>query len=448
MVDRLKLEKLASFFPKDKPLYAVGGYVRDALLGFDSSDVDICSQLTVDEVKQVLKHTDFVVLDKNLRVGTVIITGRGFSCEYTTFRTDSYPEGSGIHTPNVVTFTTDIKVDALRRDFGANALYLDIAKNEIVDPLGAIGQVKDKVIKTADHPERVFSADGHRILRMVRFAVELGFDIDEETFAVAKKYAGQVKDLSVERIYQELDKIFVADTRHPSPETKYAHHRGILLLDELGLVDELFPEMTGLKGFEQNPKYHLYDGFKHTLEAFKASKPNVRWATLFHDIGKPPCRERFGDTYTHATIGANIARGIVERLKMPRDKGKRIVELITHHMVNINRNMRKSKVDWFVAEHSYLAIDLADLIDADTYGTTGVYPTENFVREAYDRLVEEKAPFSVKELAVNGGDLIALGIEPRMRSEVLYELWRECVKNPVYRTREKALEYIARRSGK
>ena len=133
---------------------------------------------------------------------------------------------------------------------------------------------------------------------------------------------------------------------------------------------------------------------------------------------------------------------------MPRDKGKRIVELITHHMVNINRNMRKSKVDWFVAEHSHLAIDLADLIDADTYGATGVYPTENFVREAYNRLVEEKAPFSVKELAVNGGDLIALGIEPRMRSEVLYELWRECVKNPVYRTREKALEYIARRSGK
>ena len=448
MVDRAKLNKIASFFPEDKPLYAVGGYVRDTLLGYESSDVDVCSELTVDEVKKVLKHTDFVVLDKNLRVGTVIITGRNFSCEYTTFRTDSYPEGSGTHTPNEVTFTTDIRVDALRRDFGANALYLDIVRDKIVDPLGALWQVENKIIKTADDPERVFSADGHRILRMVRFASELGFEIDSETFAVAKKYAGQVKDLSVERIYQELEKILVADTRHPSENTKFAHYRGVNLLDELGLIDELFPEMTPLKGFEQNPKYHLYDGFKHTIEAFKMSKPNVRWATLFHDIGKPPCREKYGNTYIHPQMGADIVRNIVDRLKMPKDKGKRIVDLVTHHMININRNMHKAKLDWFVAEHNSIALDLADLIDADSYGASGEYPTENFIRETYNRLVEEKAPFSVHHLPVSGRDLIEMGIEPRERGVVLYDLWRESVKNPVYRTREKALLYIAKRSRK
>ena len=448
MVDKSKLTKIASFFPEDKPLYAVGGYVRDTLLGFESSDVDVCSQLTVDEVKQVLKHTDFVVLDKNLRVGTVIISGRGFTCEYTTFRTDSYPDGSGTHTPNAVTFTDDIKVDALRRDFGANALYLDIVRDKIVDPLGALDQVERKILKTADDPERVFSADGHRILRMVRFACELGFDIDKETFDVAQKYASQVKDLTVERIYQELDKIFVADTRHPSPETKFAHYRGLMLLDQLGLVDELFPEMVALKGFEQNPKYHLHDGFKHTLEAFKGAKPNVRWATLLHDIGKPPCREKYGNTYDHATIGADIAKTIVERLKMPKDKGKRIVDLVLHHMVNINRDMRKAKLDWFVAEHNAIALDLADLIDADTYGATGTYPTANFIRETYNQLVEERAPFSMQELPVNGRDLVEAGVEPKERSVALYELWRESIKNPIYRNREKALEYIAKRSGK
>lgn len=445
MVDKTKLTKIASFFPKDKPLYAVGGYVRDSLLGFDSVDVDVCSALTVDEVKNALKHTDFVVLDKNLRVGTVIITGRGFTCEYTTFRTDSYPDGSGTHTPDAVTFTDDIKVDALRRDFGANALYLDIVRDEIVDPLGVIGQVKDKVIKTADNPEKVFSADGHRILRMVRFAAELGFDIDKETFDTAKKYAKNVKDLAVERIYHELDRIFLADTRHPSKETEHAHYRGLLLLDKLGLVDELFPEMIGLKGFEQNPKYHLHDGFMHTLEAFKKSKPNVRWATLLHDIGKPPCREKYGNTYIHADMGADIARNILERLKMPKDKAKRVVDLITHHMVNINRNMHVAKLDWFVAEHNTIALDLADLIDADTYGATGRYPTENFIRDTYNKLVKEKAPFSVQNLPVNGRDLIELGVEPKDRSVVLYELWRESVKNPVYRDREKALKFIAKR---
>lgn len=448
MVDRTKLNKIASFFPEDKPLYAVGGYVRDTLLGYESSDVDVCSELTVDEVKNVLKHTDFVVLDKNLRVGTVIITGRKFSCEYTTFRTDSYPDGSGTHTPDAVTFTNDIRVDALRRDFGANALYLDIVRDKIVDPLGVLWQVEDKVVKTVDDPERVFSADGHRILRMVRFAVELGFDIDCETFAVAKKYANQVKDLSIERIYQELEKIFVADTKHPSDKTQFAHHRGLILLDELGLVDELFPELTPLKGFEQNPKYHLYDGFRHTLEAFKASKPHVRWATLLHDIGKPPCREKYGNTYDHANIGADLAKSIVERFKMPKDKGKRIVDLVKHHMVNINRDMRKAKLDWFVAEHNGIALDLADLIDADTYGATGVYPTENFIRDTYSRLVEEKAPFAVYNLPVDGNDLIDYNIEPKERGVVLYELWRESVKDPAYRTREKALQYIAKRSRK
>ena len=448
MVDKTKLKKIASFFPNDKPLYAVGGYVRDTLLGYECSDVDVCSQLTVDEVKQALKHTDFVVLDKNLRVGTVIITGRGFTCEYTTFRTDSYPDGSGVHLPSAVTFTTDIKVDALRRDFGANALYLDIVRDEIVDPLGAIDQVNNKIIKTADDPDRVFSADGHRILRMVRFAVELGFDIDRETFEVAKKYAGQVKDLSVERIYQELERIFLADTRHPSKETQFAHHRGLLLLDELGLVDLLLPELTPLKGFEQNPKYHLYDGFVHTLEAFKASKPNVRWATLLHDIGKPPCRAKWGNTYDHADVGADMAKAIVERLKMPKDKGKRIVDLVANHMVNINRNMRKAKLDWFVAENNKIALDLADLIDADTYGSTGTYPTDNFIKRTYQQLIEEKAPMSVYELPVGGKDLIDAGIEPSDRSVVLYELWREGVKNPAYRNREMALLYIAKRSKK
>ena len=152
MVDRSKLTKIASFFPTEKPLYAVGGYVRDTLLGIESSDVDVCSQLTVDKVKQVLKHTDFVVLDKNLRVGTVIITGRGFTCEYTTFRTDSYPDGSGTHTPSQVVFTDDIKVDALRRDFGVNALYLDIVRDEIVDPLGAVSQVKDNSLFSERSP--------------------------------------------------------------------------------------------------------------------------------------------------------------------------------------------------------------------------------------------------------------------------------------------------------
>ena len=448
MADLRKLKKLASFFPEDKPLYAVGGFVRDTLLGIESYDVDICSQLTVDEVKTVLKHTDFVVSDKNLRVGTVVISGRGLTCEYTTFRTDSYPDGSGTHTPDIVTFTDDIVVDALRRDFGINAIYYDIVKDAVVDPLGRVDDVRNKIVRTADDPDRVFSADGQRILRMVRFAVELGFDIDKDTFESAKKYAKGVKDLTVERIYQELERIFVADTRHPSLGVKDAHYRGVKLLDELGILEELFPSLTALKGLEQNPQYHLYDAYNHTLEAFKASKPNVRWATLLHDIGKRPCYEKYGNTYVHATVGADMAKEVLAHYKMPKQKAKRVYDLIFNHMVNINRNMSKAKLDWFVAEHASIALDLADLIDADTYGAMGMYPETNFVRDTYTNLIDEKAPLSVRELSVTGRDLIDLGIEERDRGIVLYELWRECIMNPVLRDREKALQYIAKRSGK
>lgn len=448
MVDIKKLTKIASFFPSDRPLYAVGGFVRDTLLGLECHDVDVCAQLTVDEVKKALEHTDFVVSDKNLRVGTVIISGRGFSCEYTTFRTDSYPDGSGAHAPDTVTFTDDIKVDALRRDFSSNALYYDIVKGEVVDPLQCIDDVKNKILKTADEPDRVFSADGQRILRMVRFACELGFEIDGDTFESAKKYAGLVKDLTVERIYQELERIFVADTRHPELDLAGAHHRGLLLLDELGLLDTLFPAVTALKGFEQNAKYHLHDGFTHTLECFKASSQGVRWAALLHDIGKKPCRDKYGNTYVHATIGADMAKEILAHYKMPKQKAKRVFDLVFNHMVNINRNMSESKLRWFVAEHASIALDLADLVDADCYGAMGSYPENNFIRDTYNQLIEEKAPLSVRDLPVSGRDLIDLGIEDKDRGMLLYELWRECIMNPVLCQREKALQFIAKRREK
>jgi hypothetical protein len=133
---------------------------------------------------------------------------------------------------------------------------------------------------------------------------------------------------------------------------------------------------------------------------------------------------------------------------MPKQKAKRVYDLVFNHMVNINRNMSKAKLDWFVAEHASIALDLSDLIDADTCGATGVYPETNFVRDAYVNLINEKAPLSVRELSVTGRDLIDLGIEERDRGIVLYELWRECIMNPVLRDREKALQYLAKRSGK
>lgn len=171
--------------------------------------------------------------------------------EYTTFRTDSYDRSSGKHSPDNVAFTTDMTLDARRRDFKCNALYKDVLTDEIIDLLGGEEDVKNKIISTADDPNSVFEADGLRILRMVRFACELGFDVEKETYAVAKKNAWRVEDLAVERIRDELCKIFVADTKHPELNLKGAHVKGLEMLDDLGLVDLILPELASLKGLQQ-----------------------------------------------------------------------------------------------------------------------------------------------------------------------------------------------------
>ena len=245
-----KLIALANCFKPFATLYEVGGAVRDELLGIDCFDVDVCAQLVVDDVKKILSNTDFVVSDRNLRMGTVHISSGDFVCEYTTFRTDSYDVSSGEHTPKDVRFTTDMNLDAKRRDFKCNALYKDVLTGEIVDLLGGVEDVKNKIVSTADGPEIVFEADGLRILRMVRFAAELGFDVEKNTYEVAKKNAWRVKDIAVERIRDELEKIFVADAKHPELNLKDAHVRGLRMLDDLGLVDMLLPELASLKGLE------------------------------------------------------------------------------------------------------------------------------------------------------------------------------------------------------
>ncbi len=441
------LKKLASHFPAKSPLYAVGGYVRDTLLNLECHDVDLCSELTVEEVKTLLSNTGFEVSDKNLRVGTVLIKARGFNAEYTTFRTDSYPD-SGKHQPLGVSFTKDIFLDAKRRDFTCNALYRDIAKDQIIDLLNSKNDIENKVLKTVDNPDKVFSEDGLRILRLVRFAAELGFEIDSETFNAAKRNVNLVKDISTERILVELDKIFVSDTAHPELTLIDAHFRGIKLLVELGLDEILLPELAALKGLEQNVKYHIYDAFDHSLECFRFAPKQIRWAALLHDVGKRPCFDKNGNMYGHDSVGAEMVSSRLAMLKFPKARAKRIVDLVAAHMVNISGNMSMSKLRWFIAERAHIALDLADLKDADAKASSGYPLEENFVRNVYNDLIFEGAPLSIRELNVGGEDLIKMGVKEEFRGMILYQLWRETIMNPVLRDREKAMEYLKKKGEK
>lgn len=440
-----KLQTLAGYFPVDAPLFSVGGFVRDKLLGTNSYDVDVCSQLDVYTVKTLLSNSDFAVSDKNLRMGTVIISSGDFKVEYTAFRTDSYDRTRGDHSPKEVEFTNDISLDARRRDFACNAIYQNVLTGEIVDFVGGVQDVKNRILKTADEPERVFEADGLRVLRLVRFASELGFEIDEKTLAVAKANAWRVKDIAVERIRDELNKIFVADTKHPSLNVKNGHLVGLRLLDELGLLDMLLPEVTDLKGLEQPRKYHLYDAFEHTVKAFEVAPPNLRWVALLHDIGKIVCMREHGNMHGHDEEGARMARDICERLKFSNAETVRICGIIRWHMVDIHGDMSIDKLRLFAVEHIDVADDVCAFKRIDSEASCGE-PHDSRLKSALDEVRADGTPLNVKELKVDGNDLILLGVPSYERAGLLKELLRDTVLNPRLNDRDKALAYIAKKA--
>lgn len=447
MVDenRQKLKELARALSGFAPLYQVGGCVRDELMKIECSDIDVCSQLEVKDVKNALLNTDFAVSDKNLRMGTVHISSGNFVCEYTTFRTDSYDKASGKHSPQDVEFTKDILLDAKRRDFKCNAVYKDILLDEYVDVLGGIDDIKKKALSTADEPDIVFEADGLRILRLVRFACELGFDIEEETFKSAKKNAWRVKDIAVERINEELEKIFVSDMRHPELGLKNAHVKGIRLLDDLGLVDLLLPELSALKGLEQNKKYHIYDAYEHSLKAYEYAPPHLRFCALLHDIGKAECVKIYGNMHGHERVGADMARDIAHRLKLSNIQTYRLCKIISLHMTDLNGNMSENKLRRLIAQNIDVMDDVVLVMLADARATNEQIIKQNRIGNMLSSMREEGVPFSIKELKVSGNDLVEMGVDEKMRGVILKQLWIDTVMNMSLHTREKALAYIEKK---
>lgn len=210
-----ELKKLAAFV--SAPLYIVGGFVRNSVLFGDNelrddTDIDICGSLTPDQIRKELEGIASVK-DVNPRIGTVLIVYSGRSFEYTTFRRDSYPIG-GKHTPESVEFVSDLETDSKRRDFTVNALYCDILTNEVIDVTGGLDDIKAKCIRTVRSPHETFGEDGLRLLRMIRFACELGFDIDPETSKGAFDSKDQLRDITVERKREELQKILQSDKKY------------------------------------------------------------------------------------------------------------------------------------------------------------------------------------------------------------------------------------------
>ena len=280
-----ELVMLAKIFKKhDADLFVVGGYVRNALLGFCETDIDICSKLTAQEVEKILNPKTYTVKVVNKKLGTVhiYINGTTTFYEHTTFRAEQYSPG-GAHLPKEVRFVDDIPLDASRRDFTINAIYANVLSGQIVDFYDGTADTLNHVIRTVETPEYVFSRDGLRILRLVRFSCELNFLIDEHTLSVAKEMVSQLRDVSQERFNKEIIAILFADYKYESIQASKAHIHGIKLLSELHAWEYVFPKLCSIVGKKNMAKLYEANWTRLLVNA----QPSLRITAFVLDI----CRQ-------------------------------------------------------------------------------------------------------------------------------------------------------------
>ncbi len=401
-------------------LYAVGGVVRNFLIdGSVAEDVDLCGDVSAEELLRALEELKYSVLAEYKRTGTVMFKIGEQKYEFTSFRKEVYEEG-GAHTPVETILTKDIKEDALRRDFKCNAVYLDVLSGEIVDPLNGAEDIKNKVLDTVKEAEKVFESDGLRLLRLARFAGELGFKPTEKVLSAMKRHADNINDISPERIYDELKKILKSDAKYPFSD-KRGHYVGLKILERTKVLDRIFPELTLGRGMSQRADFHKYDVLEHSLRCALYSPPEIRLAGLLHDVGKPYCYLKNGRYHYHEVEGERIATEILQRLKVDKATTKQVRYLIREHMVDLDCSMRENKVRLFLARNFNELDELLQVKQADfraSLESDEISPTIIKWQKIIKKMKEEGAPTSMKELNVTAEELMELGYSGQDLGEI------------------------------
>lgn len=435
-----KLKKLASLCPK--PLYVVGGFARDFLANLHSKhpDIDICGAMLAEEFAEYAAAAGLTAQAVYKHTGTVKLTdGEGNDFEYACFRSDEYVRGE--HTPATIYFTQDITLDARRRDFTANAVYYDIEAGSFVDPLGGIAAISEKRLTTVDRPEKVFGEDGLRLMRLARFAAQLGFTPDEECLKGATVNADKIDDISPERIFAELTQILHADEKYGVQD---GHYQGLLVLEQIQVLARILPELTLGKGIAQRPDFHKYDILFHSLRAVKYAAPEVRLAVLLHDVGKPFCHLRDGNSHNHPVEGERIAREILLRLKAPKKTVEEVCALTLWHMYDFNGQTKENKLRRFFVQHYPLLEKLLLVKQADFSGCaddTATAPTVERWTRLLAKMKKEGAPMTLKQLKIGGKDLLERIPAPTI-SRVLDELLLHAACFPKDNNRETLLRLV------
>ena len=413
--------------------YIVGGAVRDLAMGNPPHDYDIATSAKPAQVKALFERT----IDTGIKHGTVTVVENGVGYEVTTFRTEgAYADGRH---PDAVRYIDSVEGDLARRDFTINAMAYN-RETGLVDCFGGMEDIGKKRIRCVGDPEVRFREDALRMLRAVRFAAVLEFDIEEKTAQAIKKYAVLIKKVSAERIREELNKILLSDR----PDD-------FRVLHQLGLLQHIIPELDKCFYISQRNKYHIFDVGEHIMHAAAYTKRDLilRWAGILHDIGKPCCMSTDAGGiihfYGHHRESVIIAKDVLHRLRMDNDSIHDILVLIENHDVRIEPTPPAVK-RMMARTGPQLFRKLLLLQEADNKAKNHRYLREkllriNEVRRIYQDVLAEGQPYLAADLVVNGRDLIKLGFRAgREIGDTLRALLDEVLINPELNNREYLLQ--------
>lgn len=413
--------------------YIVGGSVRDMMMGLRANDFDITTSATPDQIKAALNG--YTTVDTGIKHGTVTFVYEKEPIEITTYRIDGEYKDS--RHPESVKFTKNLENDLSRRDFTVNALVYN--ENEgIIDLFGGQNDIKNKILKAIGDPKKRFEEDALRILRGVRFASQLGFEIEENTKKAMIECAHLLHNISSERINTEISKFLLGKN------VKKA------LLDNYEIIGEIIPEIKEMHGFEQNSKYHIYDVLTHTAVAIENVVPilHLRLTMLLHDTGKPKTYSQDengqGHFYGHAKISAEIAEDFLNKYRYDNQTKEKVLKLVKIHdtPIELDRVFIKKRMNRLGKD---LFFDLLKVKRADNLAQNPKY----FWLDKLDKfdiiakeIIEENC-FTLSSLNVNGSDLISLGFYGKEIGNTLNTLLLEVIEEKLPNEKEALLKRAA-----
>ncbi len=413
--------------------YAVGGCVRDACLGLIPSDYDLCTSALPEQTETVFADRKLVLAGE--KHGTVGVVTEGGVVEITTFRTEGGYEDN--RHPQWVRFVPDIEADLARRDFTVNAMAWS-PKRGLADPFGGREDLEKRILRAVGDPEARFREDSLRILRGARFAVKYHLEPAQDTKEAMFSLAGLMDNLARERVFEELCKLIIlAD--------------GDDLIAFAPVICAAVPELAPMVGFDQRTPYHAYDIYTHTAQAVARTprELSLRWAALLHDVGKVACftqdEQGQGHFYGHPKVGAEMADRILQRLKAPSSLREEVVFLVKNHMLDVEDDPKllRRRMSQYGPERYQRLVQL-QWADFCAKGVHTDHPRD-FARilEMIREISREHPCLCVKDLAVNGHDMLALGYKGPEIGEKLNRLLTMVLDEQISNDRETLLGVAA-----